>query len=608
MSTSLPCHSAGRKGSGGALRITAQIVSSSGASLASRRNSGRSFSASSSGCTMSPDRTCGPSGWSLNSKEVTTPKLPPPPRNAQKRSGCSVSLARTQLAVGRDDVGRDEIVDRQSELAGGPAEAAAERQAGDAGRRVDAGRCREAELLRLPVEIRQRRAGLDAGGPREPDRRGPTSSAKDRSEPAVADRVAGDVVAAAAHRDEKLLVPRELDRLDDVGGAEAARDERRAAVDHRVPDRAARLRSRPLPAGRRSRAACRRAAKRSPRECVLVASSVRMVRSVMFASSCASPFAGSARDLCGFGCQFAASANSFHGGCWPLVHELNRPGIDSELGALRRPQLTLRQKRSWPMSDSSYNQFCPVAMAAEILGARWTLVLLRELVVGSTRFNDLRRGVPRMSPALLSKRLKDLEAAGIVTRSPVGGEPGVLRVPADRGGAGAEAGRSRPSAAGGNDGSISRRRSRSWTPIFSCGTCGATSIPTPMPPTPQHHPGHLHRPSGSAAELVAGRGAGPGGRSVLRRPGLRRRSLSVDRLADHDRDLDGLHYDRAGPRSRGSCSSPAAGSSISSVRQLLRQRCDVRGFKLLPIEVTSKRRAAPAFEPRNWAGWTDPSC
>jgi DNA-binding HxlR family transcriptional regulator len=78
------------------------------------------------------------------------------------------------------------------------------------------------------------------------------------------------------------------------------------------------------------------------------------------------------------------------------------------------------------MTDSSYNQFCPVAMAAEILGARWTLVLLRELVVGSTRFNDLRRGVPRMSPALLSKRLKDLETAGIVTRSPVVGEPGAF--------------------------------------------------------------------------------------------------------------------------------------------------------------------------------------
>jgi DNA-binding HxlR family transcriptional regulator len=74
------------------------------------------------------------------------------------------------------------------------------------------------------------------------------------------------------------------------------------------------------------------------------------------------------------------------------------------------------------MSGSSYNQFCPVAMAAEILGTRWTLVLLRELVVGSTRFNELRRGVPRMSPALLSKRLKDLETAGIVTRSQVVGE------------------------------------------------------------------------------------------------------------------------------------------------------------------------------------------
>jgi len=74
------------------------------------------------------------------------------------------------------------------------------------------------------------------------------------------------------------------------------------------------------------------------------------------------------------------------------------------------------------MAEGSYNQFCPVAMAAEILGARWTLLLLRELVVGSTRFNELRRGVPRMSPALLSKRLKDLEAAGIVSRSQVPGE------------------------------------------------------------------------------------------------------------------------------------------------------------------------------------------
>src|SRR5690348_2877245 len=68
------------------------------------------------------------------------------------------------------------------------------------------------------------------------------------------------------------------------------------------------------------------------------------------------------------------------------------------------------------MSDGSYNQFCPVSMAAEIVCSRWTLLVLRELLLGSTRFNELRRGVPSMSPALLSKRLKELEAAGIVAR------------------------------------------------------------------------------------------------------------------------------------------------------------------------------------------------
>ena len=77
------------------------------------------------------------------------------------------------------------------------------------------------------------------------------------------------------------------------------------------------------------------------------------------------------------------------------------------------------------MTQGSYKQFCPVAMAAEILCPRWTVVLLRELVAGSTRFNDLRRGVPRMSPALLSQRLKDLEAGGIVCRAPSPTEPGV---------------------------------------------------------------------------------------------------------------------------------------------------------------------------------------
>ena len=86
------------------------------------------------------------------------------------------------------------------------------------------------------------------------------------------------------------------------------------------------------------------------------------------------------------------------------------------------------------MAGGSYKQFCPVAMAAEIVCTRWTVVLLRELVAGSTRFNDLRRGVPRMSPALLSKRLKDLEEAGVVVRSAVKDEPGVFEYHLSRSG------------------------------------------------------------------------------------------------------------------------------------------------------------------------------
>ena len=53
-------------------------------------------------------------------------------------------------------------------------------------------------------------------------------------------------------------------------------------------------------------------------------------------------------------------------------------------------------------------------MAAEIICSRWTALVLRELLCGTTRFNDIRRGVPRMSPTLLSKRLKELEEAGVI--------------------------------------------------------------------------------------------------------------------------------------------------------------------------------------------------
>lgn len=61
-----------------------------------------------------------------------------------------------------------------------------------------------------------------------------------------------------------------------------------------------------------------------------------------------------------------------------------------------------------------YGQFCPVAVASEIFAERWTPVILRELVLGSRRFNQIHRGVPRISKALLVKRLRDLAHAGVI--------------------------------------------------------------------------------------------------------------------------------------------------------------------------------------------------
>jgi DNA-binding HxlR family transcriptional regulator len=65
----------------------------------------------------------------------------------------------------------------------------------------------------------------------------------------------------------------------------------------------------------------------------------------------------------------------------------------------------------------SYGQFCSFARSLDLLGERWTLLVVRELLNGSTRFNDLRRGIPRISRTMLSARLRELCDAGVVTRS-----------------------------------------------------------------------------------------------------------------------------------------------------------------------------------------------
>lgn len=93
-----------------------------------------------------------------------------------------------------------------------------------------------------------------------------------------------------------------------------------------------------------------------------------------------------------------------------------------------------------------YGQFCAVARALEVLGERWTLLVVRELLLGERRFNDIQRGIPRISRTVLSDRLRTLVAAGVVSKqeggytltaageslAPVVGELGIWAMRHDR--------------------------------------------------------------------------------------------------------------------------------------------------------------------------------
>jgi len=75
-------------------------------------------------------------------------------------------------------------------------------------------------------------------------------------------------------------------------------------------------------------------------------------------------------------------------------------------------------RRAWHDGEvEAYVQYCPVAVAAEVIGDRWTPLIVRELFLGSTRFNEIQRGIPRVSRTLLSGRLRRLESMGIITRT-----------------------------------------------------------------------------------------------------------------------------------------------------------------------------------------------
>ena len=73
---------------------------------------------------------------------------------------------------------------------------------------------------------------------------------------------------------------------------------------------------------------------------------------------------------------------------------------------------------------TDYGQFCPVAKATELLGERWTILILRELFLGTHRYSEFQRALSRISPSLLTKRLKQLEAAGILVSKVNNGRKG----------------------------------------------------------------------------------------------------------------------------------------------------------------------------------------
>ncbi len=68
------------------------------------------------------------------------------------------------------------------------------------------------------------------------------------------------------------------------------------------------------------------------------------------------------------------------------------------------------------MAAKTYGQYCPIAKASEVLGERWSFLVMRELLIGSHKFNDIARGLPEMSRTLLTKRLRQFEAVGLLER------------------------------------------------------------------------------------------------------------------------------------------------------------------------------------------------
>ncbi|MEH6358599.1 MAG: helix-turn-helix domain-containing protein [Pseudomonadales bacterium] len=76
-----------------------------------------------------------------------------------------------------------------------------------------------------------------------------------------------------------------------------------------------------------------------------------------------------------------------------------------------------------------FGQFCPIAKAMEVLGEKWTVLILREILMGSSRFNQLQRGLSLISPAVLTKRLNSLAEYGLIYKTKLPGQKGYEYLP-----------------------------------------------------------------------------------------------------------------------------------------------------------------------------------
>ncbi len=208
----------------------------SGAAAAKSRKIGQSSWISVAGWTWTPRWRVPENGCSSSSRLVATPKFAPAPRRPQNSSGSSSALARTTSPVGGHELDRAKAVDRQPEPSLEPADAATERQPGDARVADDPDRADEPMLLRRDVErAEERPAAGPSESPLRVDADGVHPSEVD-DEAAVGRRVPDRAVTAAADRDLEVDLAAEANGGHDVVDVGGPDDDRRPSIEHRVPD------------------------------------------------------------------------------------------------------------------------------------------------------------------------------------------------------------------------------------------------------------------------------------------------------------------------------------------------------------------------------------